>query len=133
MLIVSCQAIHLIIRAGANDSLEEVTRNLKGYTSKAFRKILEDEKVNYESRKSWMLWMMKRMGLKNSNNKGFQFWQQDSHPIELWSDEVFYQKLNYIHNNPIETGFVTDAVDWKYSSARNYANHDHTVLEIDLN
>ena len=34
---------------------------------------------------------------------------------------------------PVETGFVTDAVDWKYSSARNYANNDHTVLEIDLN
>ena len=34
---------------------------------------------------------------------------------------------------PVETGFVTDAVDWKYSSVRNYANNDHTVLEIDLN
>jgi hypothetical protein len=32
-----------------------------------------------------------------------------------------------------ETGFVTDAVDWKYSSARNYANNDHGILEIDLN
>lgn len=41
------------------------------------------------------------------------------------------QKVNYIHNNPVEEGFVTNAVDWKYSSARNYAG-DQTVLEIDL-
>ena len=24
-------------------------------------------------------------------------------------------------------------IDWKFSSARNYANHDHTVSQIDLN
>jgi hypothetical protein len=45
---------------------------------------------------------------------------------------VFEQKLNYIHNNPVESGFVTNPIDWKYSSARNY-NNDQTVLEIDLN
>lgn len=46
---------------------------------------------------------------------------------------MFEQKLDYIHNNPVETGFVTDPIDWKYSSARNYGNNDHTILEIDLN
>jgi putative transposase len=50
-----------------------------------------------------------------------------------WSLKVFEQKLNYIHHNPVETGFVTDPIDWKYSSARNYGNNDQTVLEIDLN
>ncbi len=32
-------------------------------------------------------------------------------------------KDSYIHNNPVEQGFVTDPVDWKYSSARNYAGN----------
>ena len=40
------------------------------------------------------------------------------------------QKIDYIHNNPIESGFVTNSIDWKYSSARNYEG-DTTVLEID--
>jgi hypothetical protein len=31
------------------------------------------------------------------------------------------------------SGFVTNPVDYKYTSARNYGNDDHTVLEIDLN
>ena len=43
---------------------------------------------------------------------------------------IYEQKIDYIHNNPIGSGFVTDAVDWKYSSACNFQN-DHTVLEID--
>ena len=29
-----------------------------------------------------------------------------------------------------EAGFVTDPIDWKYSSARNYQD-DQTVLQID--
>ncbi|MCW2120390.1 hypothetical protein M2326_002708 [Flavobacterium sp. 7A] len=31
------------------------------------------------------------------------------------------------------SGFVTDSIDWKYSSAGNYGNNDHTILEIDMN
>lgn len=73
-----------------------------------------------------MLWMFERAGKKNSNVKEKQFWQQNNQPIEIWSLKVFEQKLNYIHNNPAESGFVTDPIDWKYSSARNYGNNDQT-------
>ncbi len=31
-----------------------------------------------------------------------------------------HQKLDYIHNNPVEAGFVTKAEEWKYSSAIDY-------------
>ncbi len=30
------------------------------------------------------------------------------------------QKLDCIHNNPVEAGFVTKAEEWKYSSAIDY-------------
>nr|WP_317197598.1 hypothetical protein [Polaribacter porphyrae] len=40
------------------------------------------------------------------------------------------QKIDYIHNNPVASGFATNAVDWKYSSARNFQDDD-TILEID--
>jgi hypothetical protein len=80
-----------------------------------------------ESRKEWMLWMMKRAGLKNSNNKDYQFWQQDNHPIELYNYEMAKQKLDYIHNNPVEAGFVSKPEDWLYSSARNYCGMDRMI------
>jgi hypothetical protein len=47
--------------------------------------------------------------------------------------KVCEQKLNYIYNNLVNEGFVTDPIDWKYSLARNYGNNDHTVLQIDMN
>ncbi len=73
--------------------------------------------------------MFERAGKKNSNVSKRQFWQQNNKPIEIWSLKVFEQKLNYIHNNPVVSGFVIDPI----SSARNYGNGDHTILKIDLN
>ena len=68
---------------------------------------------------------------KNSNNKTYQFWRQDNKPIEVWSNDVIDQKLDYIHNNPVEAGFVDHPEDYIYSSARNYAELKG-LLEIEL-
>lgn len=122
--------IHLIFRSALNDP-SGLIRDFKGFTSKKMLQLIEDNLQ--ESRKEWMLWMFSRAGIKNSNNVNYQFWQQHNQPIEIWSLKVFEQKLNYIHQNPVETGFVTDPIDWKYSSARNYGNDDHTILSIDMN
>jgi putative transposase len=65
--------------------------------------------------------MMERAGMKNSNVKHRQFWQQHNKPIELWSNEVILQKMNYIHQNPVESGFVSEPHHWKYSSAIDYS------------
>ena len=73
-----------------------------------------------ESRKEWMFQMMKAAGRLNPNNKDFQLWRQDNRPIELRDSERLYQKLKYIHNNPVEAGFVEKEEDWLYSSPRNY-------------
>ena len=68
-----------------------------------------------------MIWMMERAGKKNSHNKGFQFQQQDNDPIQLETNEMMQQKLDYIHNNPVEAGFVDEPEHYLYSSARDYA------------
>jgi putative transposase len=122
--------IHLIFRSSLGDP-SGLIRDFKGFTSRKMLTIIEENPQ--ESRKEWLLWMFDRAGKKNSNVKLRQFWQQNNKPIEIWSLKVFEQKLNYMHNNPVETGFVTDPIDWKYSSARNYGNDDQTILEIDLN
>ncbi len=122
--------VHLIIRSALGDP-SALIRDLKGFTSKKILKEIEDNPK--ESRKEWLLWMFERAGARNSNVKHRQFWQQHNQPIEIWSAKVFWQKLNYIHQNPVKSGFVTDPIAWKYSSARNYGDDDQTVLEIDVN
>lgn len=119
--------VHLVFRSTHEDP-SGLLRDFKGYTARGL--INEIEENPQESRKEWLLWMMERAGKRKSNVSKRQFWQQHDKPIELWSGKVIKQKIDYIHNNPAEQGFVTDPIEWKYSSARNYGDND-TVLKID--
>ncbi|NKI26630.1 transposase [Arenibacter sp. 6A1] len=119
--------IHFVFRSDQEDP-SGLLRDFKGYTARKLIKEIEENPQ--ESRKEWLLWMLERAGKKKSNVSQRQLWQQHNKPIELWSNKVIKQKIEYIHNNPVEAGFVTDPVDWKYSSARNYAE-DQTILKID--
>jgi putative transposase len=51
----------------------------------------------------------------------YQFWERNSLSVELRSSKVFYQKLEYIHNNPIKAGLCSNANDYYYCSAKFYA------------
>ncbi|WP_042720403.1 transposase, partial [Flavobacterium sp. B17] len=110
--------VHLIYGA-KNNNPEVILGRFKEYTSK---KVVAEIVSNIqESRKEWMLWMFERAASKSSNVSGRQFWQHDNRPIELWSAHVIEQKADYIHNNPVEAGFVVEAHHWQYSSAIDYA------------
>ncbi|GMN08187.1 hypothetical protein MTsPCn5_35760 [Croceitalea sp. MTPC5] len=119
--------IHFIFRS-ANEDPSGVLRDFKKYTSKKILKTIQNNQQ--ESRKEWLMWMFEKAGKKKGNVSKYQFWQHHNKPIELWSAKVIRQKMDYIHNNPVESGFVTEPTQWKYSSAKNVAE-DHTVLEID--
>lgn len=41
-------------------------------------------------------------------------------PIQLINIKMAHQKLDYIHFNPVEAGFVINPEQWKYSSAIDY-------------
>ncbi|TWJ00772.1 hypothetical protein JN11_02031 [Mucilaginibacter frigoritolerans] len=110
--------IHLIYCARDNNP-EIILGRFKEFTSKQLIKTISTN--TQESRKEWMLWMFKRAAAKSSNNTNYQFWQHDSHPIELWSPEVTEQKADYIHNNPVASGFVVEPWHWKYSGAIDYS------------
>ncbi|MDB5226005.1 MAG: transposase [Bacteroidota bacterium] len=43
-----------------------------------------------------------------------------------------HQKLDYLHDNPIEAGFVEKGEDWLYSSAKEYYTGEKGMLDIIL-
>jgi hypothetical protein len=64
--------------------------------------------------------MMQKAGKENCNNRDFQLWQQDNHPIQLSNLRIAHQKLDYTHYNPVVAGVVEKPEEYLYSSARNY-------------
>ena len=58
----------------------------------------------------------------NAKDRQYQFWERNSLSIDLWSPDVFIQKLDYTHNNPLQDKWqlVQYPEDYKYSSAKFY-------------
>jgi REP element-mobilizing transposase RayT len=54
-------------------------------------------------------------------DRQYQLWQEGSHPEQIQNEGMLWQKLEYMHNNPVKRGYVADPTHWLYSSARNYA------------
>jgi len=51
------------------------------------------------------------------DDRGYRFWKEDNQPRIIERDKFARQKMNYIHNNPVEKGYVDRAEYWKWSSA----------------
>lgn len=109
--------IHMIIGSHA-DKLERIMQNMKRHTSEKLRASIKNH--SSESRREWLFMLMEKAGKSNSNNIDFQLWQQNNHPIELNGPQIAWQKLNYIHNNPVLAQIVEKPEDYLYSSARSY-------------
>ncbi|TXK37485.1 transposase [Pontibacter qinzhouensis] len=113
--------VHLIV-GSTKEPIDGILRDMKRHTAKRILKTIEEH--NQESRKEWMLWMFKRAGTRNPHNETYQFWQHHNHPIELSNNFMMQQKLDYLHHNPVEAGFVEQPQDYLYSSARDYAGQE---------
>jgi putative transposase len=116
--IIMSNHVHLIISATRGFQLSHILRDLKKYTSKQILQAIQNN--TKESRKEWMVWMFGRAGKRNSNNKDFQFWQQDNHPVELNTNVMCNERLEYLHNNPVRAGIVYSPQDYVYSSGMDY-------------
>ncbi|MFN8135014.1 MAG: hypothetical protein U0Z17_07260 [Bacteroidales bacterium] len=61
----------------------------------------------------------------------YKVWQDGNRAKLVYSNKFLMEKLNYIHNNPIEYGLCSQPWEYKYSSAVNYAEKD-SVLDVVL-
>ena len=56
----------------------------------------------------------------NKYDRDYQLWKREPLSVELISESIFIQKLEYIHYNPVKAGLCAIAEDYYYSSAKFY-------------
>lgn len=112
--------IHLIAKVENEGNLSDVLRDFKSHTSKKIISMIEESES--ESRKKWLLYMFEFFGKKQIHNKKYQFRQQNNHAFDLFSNKFIDQKVDYIHNNPVEARIVTEPFYYVYSSANEFTN-----------
>ena len=103
--------IHLIWRVLESNGKESSQGSFLKYTAHEFKKMLITESS---------------LALKDfrvdASNKNYEFWQRDSLAVPLFTKSVAYQKLDYIHANPLAGHWqlAKDICEYKYSTARFY-------------
>ncbi len=116
--------LHLIARAGGKYSLSEILRDFKKFTSKAIIQQIIDQP---DSRHKWMLNQFEFNGRYLKRIEKYKFWQDGNHAEIIYTPAFFYEKLEYIHNNPVKEMIVSKPEDYLFSSARNYAGLDYLL------
>jgi len=114
--------LHCIV---LSDELNNVIRSFKPYTTRAI--------IDYfkEHNNDDILDKLRQNKLRYKTASEYQVWQEGSHPEEITTDEMMHQKVEYIHNNPVRSGFVKESSHWPYSSAQNYEGK-HGLVHIDM-
>jgi REP element-mobilizing transposase RayT len=97
---------------------ERLSKNLRHFNSYTAREIINHFHQNNRTRLLRQLSVAKASHKKESS---YQVWQEGFHPKQIVGDKMMLQKIEYIHNNPVKRGYVDRPEDWRYSSARNYA------------
>ncbi len=124
--VIMSNHVHCILRS-PHGKLSDTIRDLKRHTSK---NILESIDTMKESRRDWMLHQFKYFASRHSRNEKYQLWTHNNHPIQL-NGNMFDQRLDYIHYNPVKAGIVVSPEEYLYSSARDYCGLKGLV-EIDF-
>jgi putative transposase len=97
--------------------IERLSRFMQSFKSLSSRRI---EKLNLGST------------FKNLRVRGrFRLWRPRFDDLVIHSDELFRVKLEYLHNNPVKAGLARRAIDWHYSSAKDWLGDADGLLEID--
>jgi REP element-mobilizing transposase RayT len=120
--------VHLVFRSVNGEKPELLLGDFKRFTSNSVVKAIQSNPQ--ESRKEWLLEKFKDAAQKSCNVKHYQLWQHNNKPIELWSNKVIDEKINYIHQNPVEEGLVFKAEEYMYSSAIDYTGETGLLKSV---
>lgn len=100
--------IHLVWHIPEEHTLTNVKASLLSFTAHQFRKILLTENLTELERY--------RVDL---SDRTYQFWERNPLSVAIYHDEVFWQKVQYVHWNPCaEKWRLAESPElYKYSSA----------------
>ena len=101
--------LHLIWQPLGRHTPKQNQHNFLKYTAQQIKfHLLEHDRAALENYKV------------QTSDREYQFWERNPLSIELYSEKVLVQKLNYLHHNPVKAQLCLYPEDYKYSSAKFY-------------
>jgi len=120
--------LHAVLWPQEDVNLSDVLRDFKRFTSRSIAK----EATRQGDRQFLDAFAAARQHGRAQDESQYQVWQEGSHPEAIYTPDFAYQKINYIHANPVRAGLVAAPEDWPYSSARAYHLGEETYPPTDI-
>jgi len=107
--VIMINHIHLIWHIQREFKRENVQRDFLKYTA---QRIKADIEKNHPK--------VLPLFLVNAKDRKYQIWERNPLSIDIWSREVLWQKLQYMHLNPVRAGVYRLPEEYHWSSAMFY-------------
>ena len=101
---------HMHVLTSRPSTTSDALRVLKGITARRV--------IDYLKAKNYSSSLAKLSHGERDRNYKYSLWQTEKNVFPVFSEGMFMEKLNYIHQNPVRAGFVDQATDYQWSSAR---------------
>ncbi|HRI03038.1 MAG TPA: transposase [Pyrinomonadaceae bacterium] len=110
--VIMLDHVHLLIYS--EKEMSEALRLINGVSA---RRVIQYLKENgFENS------LLKLRGEVRERNHKHSVWQHHPDSLEIFGEDTFRQKADYIHMNPVRAGFVDDPLKYRFSSARLWAD-----------
>jgi len=118
--------IHLIPAMPVGESLSDLMRDFKKFTSTKIRIQLQRE------RQRGFVEILRRNAeqVERKKQQRFKLWMDRFDDIVIHDDAMLVTKVEYIHNNPVKAGLVSAPEEWYYSSAADYLGIRSGPLQV---
>ena len=74
--------------------------------------------IGYLKENNYRTSLAKLRDIKKARGHEYSLWDGHSNVLLVTSENVFMQRVNYIHQNPVRAGLAVRAEDYRWSSAR---------------
>ncbi len=106
------------------------------FTSKPYFEILINSMQFCQTQKNlkiyaYVILLLEFYKKKHKRDSQYQLWQEGFHPQQIMSDDMFRQKVKYIHYNPVKRGYVESPEYWYYSSAGDFLLNRSGIIQLD--
>ena len=116
--------LHMIVIPNSRTKYSDIIRDFKKGVAFAVIKRLSNAR-NQNLLDKFSLNQVRRDGQRHS------IWQRKYFDFNIFSEKKFLEKLEYMHNNPVNLKLVENPGDWRYSSWRNYYLGESSIISVD--
>lgn len=121
--VIMPEHVHLLVYPKVkNYNISLFLKTLKQSVARKAKRFLEKSSPNW----------LDKLTVKRGARKVFRFWQAGpGYDRNITSKVELFEKIHYMHKNPVRKGLVLTPQEWKWSSASWYDGERNVVLAVD--